>query len=413
MIVASGTALAQMITFALMPVITRIYGPEAYGVLGTFVAFTIVIGPLAALTYPIAIVLAEKDEEGRYLIRYSWMISLTLALLLLTVLLLFHDQIITSFNLQELGMFLYFLPLVIVFTSLEETIFQWLIRTRYFKVTAQTAIFSSLIMNGSKVGFGLMYPVAASLIVIQTFGIAARGALFYFLSRRKTNIFPEEKAEMPAKSLLKKYKDFPLYRAPQMLLSASSQSLPILILASLSGPAAAGFYTLAKTALDTPVALLGKAMQDVFYPKVSEAVSRGENAASLLLKAVGGLIVISFLPFSFVIITGPQLFSIIFGAEWTMAGEFARWVALMAFAMLVTRPVIVTIPALGIQKQFLYFEILSVCIRIGGLALGFYYFDSDIYAVALFASSSVVLYILLTIFTWRKAMLIRKGEEGA
>src|SRR5690606_19830586 len=37
-IVATGTAGAQAITMAFAPVITRLYGPEAFGLLGTFMA---------------------------------------------------------------------------------------------------------------------------------------------------------------------------------------------------------------------------------------------------------------------------------------------------------------------------------------------------------------------------------------
>jgi O-antigen/teichoic acid export membrane protein len=60
-IVASGTAGAQVITMAFAPLITRLYGPEAFGLLGTFVAILGIVTPLAALTYPIAIVLPKSD----------------------------------------------------------------------------------------------------------------------------------------------------------------------------------------------------------------------------------------------------------------------------------------------------------------------------------------------------------------
>ncbi|HAQ72765.1 MAG TPA: polysaccharide biosynthesis protein, partial [Pseudomonas sp.] len=67
--VVSGTAGAQAITMAFMPVITRIYGPEAYGVLGTFLSVTLMLVPIAALTYPIAIVLPKRDGDARGLVR--------------------------------------------------------------------------------------------------------------------------------------------------------------------------------------------------------------------------------------------------------------------------------------------------------------------------------------------------------
>ena len=62
-IVASGTVAAEAITMVYSPVLTRMYGPEAFGLLGVFVALLSIMTPIAALTYPIAIVLADKDAE--------------------------------------------------------------------------------------------------------------------------------------------------------------------------------------------------------------------------------------------------------------------------------------------------------------------------------------------------------------
>lgn len=59
-IMATGAAGAQLITVIASPFITRIYGPEAFGIMGTFTALTNIIIPIAALTYPIAIVLPKR-----------------------------------------------------------------------------------------------------------------------------------------------------------------------------------------------------------------------------------------------------------------------------------------------------------------------------------------------------------------
>ena len=63
-LVVTGTASAQLVTMLLSPIITRLYGPEAYGHMGVFLAIVGVIAPVAALTYPIAIVLPKKEKGG-------------------------------------------------------------------------------------------------------------------------------------------------------------------------------------------------------------------------------------------------------------------------------------------------------------------------------------------------------------
>ena len=59
-LVAGGAAGAQAITMAFAPIITRFYGPEAFGLLGTFTAILGIVMPIAALSYPIAIVLLHE-----------------------------------------------------------------------------------------------------------------------------------------------------------------------------------------------------------------------------------------------------------------------------------------------------------------------------------------------------------------
>ncbi len=57
MTVAMGTALSQAIAMAFSPLITRLYGPEAFGLQSVFVTVVGLVSTVAALGYPTAIVL--------------------------------------------------------------------------------------------------------------------------------------------------------------------------------------------------------------------------------------------------------------------------------------------------------------------------------------------------------------------
>src|SRR5690625_285441 len=117
-VLASGTAVAQVITMALSPIITRLYGPEAFGLMGTFMAIVNIIVPIAALTYPIAIVLPEKDQDAKGLIRLSLLISTILSTVSLMILILFNKLIIDKFNLKVIYTYLFFITFDIIFTVL-------------------------------------------------------------------------------------------------------------------------------------------------------------------------------------------------------------------------------------------------------------------------------------------------------
>jgi len=397
-IVASGTALAQIITFGLTPIITRIYGPTSFGVLGTFMAIINILGPVAALTYPIAIILPKKNGEARQIMKLSLFICVIFGIISGLVLLLTFDIIVDLFNLDLVAPFLFLVPLIIIFSGSFQIIEQWLIRNKQFSITAKTAVLQSIIVNSSKIGGGLLFPVSASLVLIQTFGIALRGALMLILSNK--SIFNKEKLQQVSlKETAIKYIDFPLYRSSQVLFSSISQGLPIILLASFFGPIAAGFYSLGRQALGTPVQLFGKAVQDVLYPKISEVANRRENISKMIVKPIMGLAIIGIVPFGVIIAFGPTIFSVVFGGEWRGAGIYAQWIALMSLFMLIAKPAIVSIPVLKIQKQFLLFEIIGTVVKIGALSLGFYFFQSDVYAVAFFSIVSVILYISIIVYT--------------
>src|SRR5699024_12287359 len=98
-IMASGTAAAQAISLALTPIITRLYGPEAYGLMGVFMAIIQTIAPVAALTYPIAVVLPKRDEDAKGLMKLYWYISIGLAAAAGILLLLFNEALEQIFQL--------------------------------------------------------------------------------------------------------------------------------------------------------------------------------------------------------------------------------------------------------------------------------------------------------------------------
>lgn len=398
-IVASGTAIAQIIAFILTPVITRIYGPDAFGGLGTFQAIINILGPIAALTYPIAIVLPTENYKAKDIMKLSLIICLGIGVLSGLVLMFAFDFIVELFNLQFIAPFLYLIPLIVIFSGGVQIIEQWLIRTKQFRVTAKTAVSQSILVNSSKVGVGLIYPFTVSLILLQTLGIALRGVLMIISSDR--SIFKKENLKGTTNLIktARDYRDFPMYRSPQVFFNSVSQGLPTILLASFFGPASAGFYSLGTLAMGTPVQLVGKAVQDVFYPRISEAANRKENIRKIIIKSLLGLILIGIIPFGTIIVFGPEIFTLIFGKQWTEAGVYTQWIALMSFFMLITRPIIVSIPVLQIQKQFLFYEVAGTIAKVVALVIGFFYFNSDIFAVALYSITGTTLYIILTYYT--------------
>jgi O-antigen/teichoic acid export membrane protein len=60
--IAGGTGFAQVISIFTAPIITRIYTPEDYGILGIYMMFTGIIGTISTLKLANAIIV-EKDDK--------------------------------------------------------------------------------------------------------------------------------------------------------------------------------------------------------------------------------------------------------------------------------------------------------------------------------------------------------------
>lgn len=396
LVVASGTAGAQAIGMLFIPFITRTYGPDVYGMLGAFIALTGVLTTLAALAYPVAIVLPKSDNTAKALVKLSLLIAASISLLVCVVFWFAGDWIMPKLGAISLIGFMFFIPLVMFLTACQDIAQQWLIRQKAFKGIANVSIAHSLINYGSQALAGLYAPLAGVLISIHTLAIAIRSALTGYIGKKVTDTPTNENQEnISLREVAYEYRDFPLYRAPQVVLNAASQSLPVLMLTAFFGPAAAGFYALTRTALGLPSSLLGSSVQSVFYPHFNEAVLAKNKTLPLLIKATAALASIGIWPFLIVILFGPFLFEFVFGQEWQEAGQYAQWLSVWSFFGLINRPSVSSIPVFRMQRWFLGYEIGSVILRAIAIYMGFFYFSSALTAVAIFSTVGAGLNIYL------------------
>lgn len=400
-IVASGTAGAQAITMLFSPIITRMYGPEAFGVMGTFSAMINIIIPVAALTYPIAIVLPKKHQEAKVIMKLSMLVALILSILSFIGILLFKEGIINLFKLDEISSYLYLIPFVIIFAAFMQIMEQWLIRTKQFSINARATFYQSVIINISKVGVGYFYPVAQVLIFLTAITNGLRGLMMFIFSKKPSHFNDNEdtKENIVMTDVAKKHYDFPVYRAPQDLLDAFQQSFPVVLLTTFFGPAATGFYTIGRTVLRLPSNLIGKAVGDVFYPRIAEAANKKEDMAKLIKKGTFALAAVGLIPYGTVMLFGPFLFSFVFGSEWETAGEYARWIALWSYFGLMNRPSVRSFPVLNAQRFHLIFTLTMTILKLLLIVLAYYLFRSDIVAIALFCMAGVISNVTLIYVT--------------
>ncbi len=414
LMVVSGTAGTHALNMAFAPLITRIFGPEAFGLMGTFTGILAIAIPLAALAYPIAIVLPREDNHAIGLVRLSIILSFVVSALTALFVWQYGDLLAVSIGAQSVADFLFLIPLGMLFSAWKQIAEQWLIRKKEFGLIARTTVVHSLILNIVKSGTGWLWPVGIVLIATVTLGHALHAFFLYVGARRRFNDLHKQKNKKSDVSLLdlaSSHRDFPMYRTPQNVINAASQSFPILILSSYFGPLAAGYYALATLAMAMPSALLGKAVGDVFYPHITEAAHNGQNLSRQILQTAGALLAIGTIPFGTVVLWGPQIFSFVFGAEWIMAGEYARWLALFFLFNFINQPFVAVVPVLGIQRGLLFYELYSTGSKVLGFVAGYYWFASDLWAIGIFSIVGILAYMGMMFWIYLHAKLWSENEK--
>lgn len=412
---ASGGILAQVITFGFMPFITRLFSPEALGVLGVFMSITAVTTQIGALCYPIAIVLPKKDVDAFGIVRLSLIIGAGMSFVTCVILVLFNESLAALINIESISSYLFFIPITMFAGVLLATINQWATRKQLFKAKALALSVHSFVVNASKLVLGFISPTGIGLIVLTMLGFFIHAAILLFAVRRESNIpSSKDSSSESLTTLAKCYIDFPFYRAPEQALNAISQGLPLLMLASFFSSSIAGYFALAIAALSAPTLLIGSSVADVFYQRVNQGLHNGEKLTPMIIKTTVGLFLLGTPVYLFVVLTGPELFSFIFGSNWEQSGEYARWLAPWMLMALVNKPAVTALPVLSAQGVFLVYTIVSIVGRTLAMWLGYHLYQDALISVAFFCVASVIANIFIigvALIKSRHLDLQKNGEK--
>lgn len=397
---ASGTATAQLLTLIFLPVLTRLYGPEAFGIYGTFMAFFLILAPLSVLSYSIAIVLPKSDEEAKGLMVLSVVIGLIVFFLSLLFFMIFMEKLAILLKLELSPWALFFIPFALLFYGVHQVFNYWFLRIGRYKMLGFFSAFNSLINNIARFGFYYIAPTGFALIFC--------GVLQYFthvLMMFRSVYISSRSVVMPLSYkyliyLAVKYKDYPLFRTPQLLINSLSNSIPVIVIASLFSQEEVGHFTLAWSITSAPALLIGQAIGSVFYPEIAKKINAGNKVNNLLAKLFSILASISFFPFLVMFMFGDVIFTMGFGNNWLMAGQYASYLTVAVFLGLVHRPCEAYIQAANRNKMYVLFEVSSLVLSIILMYMAYSIFSSSIVVVQAFVLAKALYYIVMIAYSY-------------
>lgn len=392
---ASGSAIAQIVALACAPVLTRLYTPEAFGLLGVFMAITGVACVFATLRYDLAIMLPREDFSAWNLLQLAGRWSLVGVLLVFAVLFPLRTALAEALGVPKLAPYFIWLPLLVLSGGWLSLASHWATRKKRFAALSRTTVSSSIFGNGFKIGGGFL-GFGGGLLIAATFAQQAfHLATLAFRLRKDVPGGPRDPAE--GRRLAREHKDFPLFRMPQDAMAALAGKLPHLLLAAFFSPAIVGFYLLAHRVTLAPIELIREAVRAVFYQKATEQHNQNHDLSPIVIKMTFGLIALC-LPLTLVLFFfGEWLFSIVFGPEWATAGVYAKYIGILVLAAVANTPSVVVVPILGLNRGLLLYELFATGLRITALVLTGLYASAEV-TVAVFCLASA--FANLCLITW-------------
>jgi O-antigen/teichoic acid export membrane protein len=165
-----------------------------------------------------------------------------------------------------------------------------------------------------------------------------------------------------------RYRDFPLLNTPHAFLGTLQDALAAALLIAWSGNPAAGFWGLALRYLKAPATLVGTAVSQALYPKLTQADPAAAQRAVREVMAVLGALACALM--AVLLIAGPWLFERVFGAPWRTAGELARALAPYIAAHFVAAPLAVVTMAWQAQRWAFRLAVVGQIVFLACLAWG-------------------------------------------
>lgn len=391
----SGAVIGILSQILLTPIVTRIYGPEAYGVYGLFLAISTNVALLATASYPLAFILPAREEHFRELFRGTLLILL-LVVFVTMLLVPFHEafySLVPGWGIM--GRWALLLPLAILLQGLLLIFGQTAGRYKDFTVTSKFNAGFNLSVRLFNVVFGwlsqgAMYGLILGEVVVRgvLLGVFIRPLKGFGLASTLTL-----KKPLRAWSVLRQYRRYPRFVLPTRFLGLVFGQLPLFFLANLKPLAAMGQFAVATSLLVIPLRLFGHSLTTIFMQKATETLRVDRSKLpSITSRLFDRLMIIGIVPFAVLIVFGDLIFGLLLGDDWYRSGVFSSLLGLYFFFRLLAEPMESLFAVLGRERRLFVFHAVNVALAVIALYVGVYELKDVNQAILLFGSAGAFMY---------------------
>lgn len=396
-----GNIISQGISVLSVLVLTRIYAPQAFGEAALVISLVTILGMVACGRFDQAILLPSDENDAAGLVVISLLVSSVVSLVSLAVVgvLWFTD----SSGVVERYL-LWFVPFGVFASGASLALSNWMLRQRRFGwlSIARSAglLFTAIVQlalgwNGWATGGSLLLGFVGGLLCTPAM-------LCGMIVHQKMRVDTARSVHFDVRRLVGRYRKFPLVQTWGSLLDTGGVQLPVIFLTALFPATIVGYYTLAFRFVTLPIALIGSAISQVYFQRLSAARNRAERLDDLTRSVLWRLVLTGGTIYLVAFISGKWLFQVVFGQDWSEAGVYVQILAPSMFLQLIYASLSVVFVVLEVQFRLLFVQFVIFAAPMVSMVLVYVFFSNTArMAIIAFSSVNALVFLLLTWYEMR------------
>lgn len=401
----SGVAIAQAIPVLCSPILSRLFTPDDFGLYANFMAFVAFPVVFISGRYEYAILLPKRDEEAINVLSLSCILAIFFTLIFCFVSLGFGNSIAGLLNANQLGSYMWLIPICALFAVIYSIFNEWCIRKKWFVTLGKNKISNTSGIAGTSILFGLA-KLQPGLILGEILGrIFSVTTAITRVLRKDKHLFAYVTLNK-MKYFARRYFNIPKFTIPGQFLNTFGGQLPVLVLSSQFGLYEAGLFMMSDKVLGTPITFLGNSFSDVFKQRAVQDYQTFGNCINIFKKTTFSVIKIALIPFIVLFITAPYFFEFVFGSEWYVAGIYTRYLCVMYMIIFINTPTCWMTVIAEKQHLMLIWQVFYVVLTVIPLYVGVMLSDIKI-TLLLFCIGRSIAYLIQFFISYKLA----KGDS--
>lgn len=383
-----GALASPIANFIAIPIVARLYGPEAYGVWAILLSIAVIAGTISTLRYELAIVIADDEKEAGQVTVISLISVIATSVIVAIVI----APLCSLFGFVASSTLLWLVPVIVLFSGLKLVFDAVTTRAGMFVLRSSSLAALAIGTGGSQIlfhyigrggAFGLLLGSVIGFALSVT--ILVMGNLLFNRNFKYSLTF-ENLCEVA-----RKHNRFPRFSVPYTLTGNLRREGTKLIMGALGSPALVGAFALSQRVTNFPALAFSNGIRPVLFRKAAA----GEDVKHFIHRLILILMMLIMPAAGVIAIQADRVMLFIFGNKWIESGMMVQWMVIPAAFFVCTNWMDRLLDVYGKQKLMFIIEVIGTHISVGGLSYGLFIISSPEAGVALFAGGQLVQYLAI------------------